>query len=83
MVLYWRYPTRTRIVIDDSHIDKVANFKYLGCGVTYETDHDINPKIKTFQDMCKKNAENWRGKRDKRAAQTSLRYSCCCLAVWQ
>jgi hypothetical protein len=54
MVLYWRYPTRTKIVIDDSHIDKVANFKYLGCGVTYELDHDINSKIKTFQDIYKK-----------------------------
>jgi hypothetical protein len=33
-------------------VEKVSDFNYLGCNVTYNNDEHLNKKIRTFRSIC-------------------------------
>ena len=42
MAFKGKYPVRTKIVINNSTLEQVSRFKYLGCAVSYESEYDIS-----------------------------------------
>jgi hypothetical protein len=48
-----KYLIRSKITLDNnSIIQQVSDFNYLGCNVTYYYDEDLNKRINTFQSTC-------------------------------
>ena len=39
-----KYPVRNKIVKNNSTLEQVSRFKYLGCGVSYETEYYIRER---------------------------------------
>jgi hypothetical protein len=52
MAFKGKYPVRIKIIIEDKTLEQVNHFKYLGHGVTFLEETDINANIKEFQDIC-------------------------------
>lgn len=48
MAFKGRYPVRSKIVLDDTIIEQVSHFNYLGCNVSYQGEFDIAGKINKF-----------------------------------
>jgi hypothetical protein len=47
MAFRGKYPIRSKITVDNnSIIEQVSDFNYLGCNVTYQYEEDLNKKIK-------------------------------------
>ena len=44
-----KYPARTKIVINNSTLEQVSRFKYLGCAVSCESEYDIREKIDVYK----------------------------------
>ena len=42
----------TITVINNSTLDQVNRYKYLGCAVGYESEYDIRKKINKFRNIC-------------------------------
>ena len=52
MAFKGKYPVKTKIVINNSTLEEVSHFKYLGCAVSYESEYDIREKINIFRNIC-------------------------------
>ena len=52
MAHHGKFPTRSKIVIDNKLIERTNHFNYLGCDITYDRDKDIENKINKFQSIC-------------------------------
>jgi len=48
MAFKWRYPVRTKIVIDNKTIEQVNLFNYLGNLISHEGELDIDNKLNNF-----------------------------------
>ena len=52
MAFQGRNPVRSKIIIEDSILEQVSHFQYLGCDITYKHDQDVDKKIQKFQAVC-------------------------------
>ena len=52
MAFQGKWPLRSKIVIDNVIMEQVNNFKYLGCEVSFDREHDIPQKIAKFNLIC-------------------------------
>jgi hypothetical protein len=52
MAFKGKFPVRSKINIDNCPLEQVRHFDYLGCGVTYDQDKDVNNKLHKFQNIC-------------------------------
>ena len=53
MAFEGKYPVRTKIVLNNSTLEQMNRFKYIGCAVIYESDYGVKEKIKTkFRNIC-------------------------------
>ena len=43
---------RTKIIIDNSVLEQVSHFNYLGCDISYRKDNDIKRMLNTFSYTC-------------------------------
>jgi hypothetical protein len=41
-------PVRCNIVVDNKCLQQVNNFKFLGCGISYKNEGDIQQKLTKF-----------------------------------
>ncbi|KAJ4439494.1 hypothetical protein ANN_07618 [Periplaneta americana] len=79
-----KHPVRSKIIINNTVIEQVSHFKYLGCDITYDYDKDVNIKTQRFQAICGTIARNLKKKTRKETqikfyktmAIPSLLYGC-------
>jgi hypothetical protein len=45
-------PIRTKIVINDTILEQVSHFKYLGSDISYENNKGIDEKVAKFRHIC-------------------------------
>ncbi len=62
MAFKGKYPVKTKIVINNSTLEHVSRFEYLGCAVSYESEYDIREKINTFRNICGTTHRNLKSK---------------------
>jgi hypothetical protein len=48
MAFKGRVPVASKIVIDDTVLEQINTFTYLGCRILYEEGKDITSKVSTF-----------------------------------
>ena len=51
-VLFQVCCVRTKIVTNNSTLEQVSRFKYLGCAVSYKSEYDMREKISTYRNIC-------------------------------
>ncbi|XP_039301198.1 uncharacterized protein LOC120356339 [Nilaparvata lugens] len=52
MAFTGKYPTRSKIVIDNKVLEQVSQYCYLGCDISFKDDSDVERKIGKFQSIC-------------------------------
>ena len=52
MIFKGKYPVRTKIVTNNSTLEQVSRFEYLGCAVSCASEYDIREKINKFRNIC-------------------------------
>jgi hypothetical protein len=52
MAFKGKHPIRTKIVINDTILEQVNHFKYLGSDISYENNKDIDEKVAKFTHIC-------------------------------
>lgn len=52
MAFQGKYSVRTKIVLNDTPLEQVTSFKYLGTQLTYKHDSDCKYKLPIFQQLC-------------------------------
>jgi hypothetical protein len=52
MAFKGKHPIRTKIVINDTIVEQVSHFKYLGSDISYENKKDIEEKVAKFRQIC-------------------------------
>lgn len=62
MAFRGKHPVRSKIIINNTVIEQVSHFKYLGCDITYDYDKDVNIKTQRFQAICGTIAKNLKKK---------------------
>jgi hypothetical protein len=45
-------PVRSKSVLDDKILEEISDFYYLGCGISYDCDKDIDNQISAYQVIC-------------------------------
>ena len=61
-VLMLKMALRTKMVINNSTLEQMSCFKYLGCAVSYESEYVIKIKINKFRNICDTIYRNIRNK---------------------
>ena len=56
------YPVKTKKVINNSTLEQLCRFEYLGCAVRYESEYNIKEKINKFRNICGTIHRNLRNK---------------------
>ena len=62
------------IVINNSTLEQVSRFKYLGCAVSYESEYDRREKINKFRNICSTIHRNIR-KKNRAAVLKAVSYT--------
>ncbi|RZF44869.1 hypothetical protein LSTR_LSTR004494 [Laodelphax striatellus] len=52
MAFTGKFPTRSKIVVDDFILEQVSEYNYLGCHISFKEDVDIEKKVGKFQSIC-------------------------------
>lgn len=52
MAFTGKYPIRTKIILENTMLEQVSRFKYLGYDITFFTESDIGKKIQKYQYIC-------------------------------
>jgi hypothetical protein len=52
MAFKGKHLVRTEIFINDTILERVSHFKYLGSDVSYENNKDIDEKVAKFRHIC-------------------------------